>query len=184
MNRMQTLARVMLVGMGLFIALNSLPQLIMSFEMFIFTSRASESARTWGIGSLSLIALIINPIGLCVVLYFLVYKSRDLALRIAPQAESDNDPLTAEWLPIAYRLVCMGAGLFFLCSTFWQIIRLLNNLSFYMRHQGSGSPISIANLLGLGMSLAIGLYLVTGARHFVQWHVRQTQKLFGQNAET
>jgi hypothetical protein len=178
MNRLQMLARIMLVGMGLFIAINSLPQLIMTFQMFIFTLRASDSARTWGIGSPSLIALFVSPIYLCAGLYFLVYKSRSLALKIAPYTESDDTSMTPEWLPTAYRLVCVGTGLFFLYSTFWQIISLLNNLSFYRQYQGSASPVSITKLLGLGMSLAIGLYLITGAPHFVQWHVRKTQTLF------
>jgi hypothetical protein len=183
MNKMQTLARIMLVGMGLFTAIKSLPQLMMSLSLFLFALTDSESTRTWGVSGLSIIPVIITLVSLGVVLYFLIYKSRDLALKIAPQAEPADDPVSEAWLPIAYRLVCVGAGLFFLFSFFWQVIGLLNNLSFFVQH-GGRSPLSVPRLLGLGSSLAIGLYLITGARRFVQWHVRQTHKLQHSNPET
>lgn len=181
MNKIQQLTRIMLIGIGIFIVIRIIPESIMTLQILIF-SLFSQTENKFEFITMSLLPLAGTCLMLWAVIYCLFIKSRDIALKISHDCESEEQTSDLNWLVIAYRLVCIGTGLFFLYRTIWQTISVLTRLSLYTQYSGQ-QPISITQLAGLVLSLAVGIYLTTGAHHFVQWHVRKTQQILDSTSQ-
>jgi hypothetical protein len=130
-----------------------------------------------------------------VLLYIFLYKREWLAKWIVgndelapPKAgliQSRATPWPAsqiQWLPVAFRLVCVTAGLYCLFTVGWN--KSFNLIRYHMfkpeaAREGykalyTAKFLSIELIIRWLIMLAIGIYLVCGAPHFVRWHVKRT----------
>ena len=170
MTKTQTLAKIALVTLGLYVIIS--PGL-----MLILSALFSFQQIQGGFNFLSIIMLLINGIFLAAVIYFLIYKSSHYAKKIVPQTtepQTSAEPIT--WLPIAFRLLSLTAGailmLRFLGNVTGFLQRLIFKINQPMVFDGLGSNIEVfASML---IYLALAIYLLYGAPHFVKWQIKKT----------
>jgi len=133
-------------------------------------------------------------IGLClaVVLYVFLYKREDLAKKIVGANELPEPDSPVQWLSVAFRLVCVAAGMYCLLIILWDMMHvLIQYLSFKLSSAQSGyGAMYIAKMLRIEqiitwlITLAAGIYLVCGAPHFVRWQVKKTLEQCKHRTET
>jgi len=175
MNRMHTLAKIMLSGVGIFFAIRLLAS--MPTLMWVAVTEPSDL-------SLPVALFWMAFLGLCLValLYVFLYRGEGLAKRIVVVRELAEPDSKIQWLPAAFRLVCIAAGLYCLNLVIWNttyiLVRYLTHLSMYGDTPGTivrtARFPSIEQVISCLLTLAVGVYLLGGAPHFVRWQVRKT----------
>ena len=185
MNRMHTLAKIMLCGIGIFFAIR-----LISIMVTLTWMAIAEPAR------LSILiaffwAVIIGSC-LAVVLYVFLYKREELAKKIVGANELSEPDSQIQWLPVAFRLVCLAAGMYCLFTVGWSIsLNLVQYIISKPKAVIEGyKTIYTARFFGIELitrwliMLAIGIYLLCGAPHFVRWQVKKTLEQCKQPLET
>jgi len=175
MNKMHSLAKIVVVAMGLFFALSLIEGMVMLATTIIFMGLEGTGRSTAEV----ITALICSafPV-LCtgVLCYLCLCKHELLALRIVGTNEPTEPDSQIDWLPVAFRLACVVAGLYLLHTVLWGTLGLVQ---LYLSSKSQGFDpvprlINSESLLRLFVPLPIGIYLVCGAPHFVRWHVKKT----------
>ena len=163
MNDLRSFARIALAAAGIFFAFRLIDIMIMLFNRMIFV----------GLGFATVISLMFLGLCLASICYACLYKREQLAERIVGTDELADPHSQVDWLYVAYRLVCITAGLYCLHSVAWRIAYALRGYLGY-GSQAASRAFSTELVLGWLVMLAIGIYLVCGAPHFVRWHVKKT----------
>jgi len=182
MNKMVSLAKVTFASLAVYLAIsivrNILVTISYAFQEFSFAS----------IG-IVIFSLLLSGAYLVAIIYFLVLKSDKWAQKlIANEIEPDSSPTPEITLTMAFRLVSVGAGLYCLMNFFWSISQslsqLLHYLSMSIKHTLKATEVRQFYTGGAGVDyikpillLALAVYLLCGAPHFVRWQVKKTLKL-------
>lgn len=184
MNRTHAFAKIMLSGIGIFFAIRLLAS--MPTLMWIAVTRPSDL-------SLPVALCWTAFLGLCLatVLYVFLYKGEELAKRIVGARELAEPDAKIQWLPAAFRLVCIAAGFYCLSLAIWNttyiLLRYLTYLSMYGDRPGTivrtARIVSVENVISSLLTIALGVYLVLGAPHFVRWHINKTLQICKQQPE-
>lgn len=175
MNKLRSFARIALAAIGIFFAFRLVDSMIMLGNTMIYA----------GVGGLKLppgmvfgTVVSLMFLGLCfaAICYVCLYKREQLAERIVGTDEPGDPHSQMDWLHIAFRLVCITAGLYCLHSV---AVRIVYALRGYLASRAYDSQVasrvvSTELILGWLVMLAIGTYLICGAPHFVRWHVKKT----------
>jgi len=165
MNKIHSFAQIALAAIGIFFCIRLLSQ-ILSTAGFL-TMRLSAG---------SVLPFVIMVLALLAVCYIFFYKRRQLAEMIVGKDDFPEADSQLQWLPATFRLVCIFAGLYCLHSTAWSVIYELRTYFMaraYDRLHVSGL-LNPALVSGWVFALAIGVYLLCGAPHFVRSHVKKT----------
>ena len=179
MNKMHSLARIVVVAMGLFFALSLIEGMVMLANTVVFMCLRETSHSAWE----AITALISSafPV-LCtgVLCYLCLCKYERIAEIIVGANEPSEPNSQIDWLPVAFRLACVVAGLYLLYMVLWGT---LGHVRLYFSSKSQGFDpvprlINSESLLRLFVPLPIGIYLVCGAPHFVRWHVKKTLEQF------
>ena len=175
MNDLRSLARIALAATGIFFAFRLLDNMIMLGNTMIFAGLGGTKLPP---GTVFATVVSLMFLGLCfaAICYVCLYKREQLAERIVGTDEPGDPRSQIDWLHVAFRLVCIAAGLYCLHSVAWRIIYTLRG---YLTLRADGSQaasrlLSTELILGWLIMLAIGTYLICGAPHFVRWHVKRT----------
>jgi hypothetical protein len=174
-NELRVIARIVLIGVGLYVLLQTFLTILGSFAMMPFV----EFSKTQILVSIAAVAIYI-VITLAVV-YFLFRCENFFSAKIVDFESSDDTQISG--IAVAFRLVCVIAGVLFL---YWSIPNLIVTVYQYivninsanssgMRtiYMGMSSKVDIAQYVIL---LGLSIYLACGAPGFVQWQVRRTLK--------
>jgi hypothetical protein len=164
MNRMHTFAKIVLVGVGLLTAIRVLPQIL----TLVYMLPRNQPMEQFGtiLGQTAITG------GFLAVLFYVFWIKRDwLATRVVGAEPSSESTTSVPWLPAAYRLVCMAAGLHCLYVLTFQMISMLVRRSYAPAASAAPAPADIATWIVL---LPAGLYLCWGAPHFVRWQMKKT----------
>ncbi len=113
--------------------------------------------------------------------YFAVFRPEKVVSLITSHVEQAPPVAPRQWLPAAYRLVCVFAGLHCLYGVLYRGISQIGLYYYYLRQTATSQttreyfirPEEIATTLVL---LVMGLYLLAGAPHFVRWHLKRTAR--------
>lgn len=173
MNKMHSLAKVMLAGIGIFFAIRITPMTIQTLA-FTVMKPSLESIIT------CVFSLLFFALCLAALLYLFLYRGKDLAKKIVGTEDLPEPKSQIQWLPAAFRLLSVTAGLFCLNWTAWHIIFNINRFFMYKgMHKGAvvyPAPMiaTLEQLLGWLIMLTVGIYLLAGAPHFVRWQVKKT----------
>jgi hypothetical protein len=172
----------MLIGVGLYVFLQTLMTFLSSIAMMPFV----ESPKTQI--PILLIAVAIYLVITLAVVYVLFRCEKFFSAKIVNFESSDDTQVF--WLAAAFRLVCVISGVLFL---YWSIPSLIFAVYNYIMNMnmnnepgqkyiyiGMSSKISIAQYVIL---LGLSIYLACGAPGFVQWQVRRTLKQCGKIEE-
>jgi hypothetical protein len=177
-NELRVIARIILIGTGLYVLLQTLLTLIGGIMMIPFV----ESAKTQV--PLFVAAVAIYLVITSAVVYILFRCERFFTAKIVDLESSDDTQVF--WLAAAFRLVCVILGVLFLYWSVPQLIATVFNYIMNMNNKSGqtytymSSKITIAQYVIL---LGLSIYLVCGAPGFVRWQVRRTLKQCGKIEE-
>lgn len=185
MNRMHTLAKIMLCGIGIFFAIR-LISIMVSLTWVSISEPDKQSIL------LVLFWTVILVSCLATVLYVFLHKLEWLAMWIIGKDEFPEPESQIQWLPVAFRLVCLAAGMYCLFTVGWSIsLNLVQYIISKPKAVIEGyKTIYTARFFGIELitrwliMLAIGIYLLCGAPHFVRWQVKKTLEQCKQPLET
>lgn len=187
MNKMHTLAKIMLSAIGIFFTIRLLSQL--PFAIFYFRIKPSLETAASSVLSLLLIA---GLVALLLSLFF--YKNENLAKKIVGSEQLPEPDSQIQWLPVALRLICIASGIYFLSNVIWQSTAVIGMLAAFKTSAQTinGStyatsyypPFNYRSMLPWLVFLICGVYLLCGAPHFVRWHVKKILQQCKDKAET
>lgn len=175
MNNMKTIAKISLAILALYIVLQ-IAKFILSIGYFI--------GHAWELPITVLVITLLGMAGLIVLAivvgHQLLIKGDKWASRIVSYGETNQPQISTHWLPTTYRLVFILAGILF---TYWTLPSffalvssfLLNALPSY-GHYLNMSPKAYfwARFVSFMIKLALTVYFLYGAPHFVRWQVKKT----------
>jgi hypothetical protein len=181
MNKMHTLAKIILSAIGIFFSIRLLSQVP---AIFWFYSKPSWETAASLLLSLLLIAGLIT-----VLLYLFFYKNESLAKKIVGSEQLPDPASQIQWLPVALRLICISGGISLLCTVLWRTTDVINHLAFLKAEENAHTihsyPLfNYQSLLPWIVMLICGVYLLCGAPHFVRWHVKKILQQCKDKAET
>jgi hypothetical protein len=173
MNDLHKLARIILVGLGIYVLIRHAIGAIAVLPYLFY----GESPLRWhAVGQLVSFALFAVCSG--VVIYALIWKADFLSAKITGIYESDQAEVW--WLPFAFRLASVCAGILLLS---WSISSLTSIIATYVRMADPRlvtRPMPWEMLVGGIIQLPVAIYLLCGAPRFVNWQVRKTLEHCGQ----
>jgi len=167
MNDLRKLARIILVGLGIYVLITHAIGAIAALPYLFF---GGSPLRGYAVGQLVSFALFAVCSGL--VVYALIWKADFLSAKITGIYESDQAEVW--WLPFAFRLASVCAGILLLS---WSISALTSIIATYVQMADPrfvNRSMPWQRLVGWIIQLPLAIYLLCGAPHFVRWQVRKT----------
>jgi hypothetical protein len=178
MNKMHTLAKIILAAIGFYFSIRLLPQLPLVISCFI-SKPSWETAWTLSF-SLPLIAGLIAAL-----LYFFFFKSDSLAQKIVGSEQLPEPESQIQWLPVVLRLICIVGGLYFIFTIIWHLNYVMNQRALYKAwEKADATSFPPFNYQSLIVMFICGVYLLYGAPHFVRWHVKKILQQCKDKTET
>ncbi|MGA2172902.1 MAG: hypothetical protein ABSG82_07835 [Sedimentisphaerales bacterium] len=170
-NELRMIARIMLIGTGLYMLLQALLNFLGSIAIMQFIESAKIQVPLL-IAAVAIYAVILLMGG-----YFLFRCENFFSTKIVESDSIDNSQIS--WLAVAFRLICVIAGVLFL---FWTVPNLIVTVLSYIMNMNNKSGqqhiyigmSSITDIAKYIVLLAISIYLACGAPGFVRWQVRRT----------
>ncbi len=179
MKEMRTLGRIVLVGVALLVLLRCGLQ-VASMVPFWFGDEMEHLGHVF-VSLMLTMALAFGVTCLCIL------RPDFLLDRLVVEGEQEKEighPVT-----FAFRLVAMAAGLLCLFWTLPVLVRIVSELAasrerefegFRLFFTGGRGYLRWEYVGGAVLRLAMGIYLVCGAPHFVRWQVKKTMEQCGQ----
>jgi len=167
MNDLRKLARIILVGLGIYVLIRHAIGVIAALPYLFY---GGSPLRGYAVGQLVSFALFAVCSGL--VIYALIWKADLLSAKITGIYESDQAEVW--WLPFTFRLAAVCAGILYLS---WGISALASIIATYVRMADprfANRPMPWERLVGGIIQLPLAIYLLCGAPHFVRWQVKKT----------
>jgi len=179
-NELRVIARIMLIGVGLYVVLQTSLTILSSLAAIPLVASAMADIL------IIIIAFVIYIVITLAVVYFLVRYANRFSDKIVENEPIDNTQISG--IAAAFRLVCVIAGILFL---YWTVPNLIVTVSTYISnmnnesgqkyiYRGMSSKTDIAKYIIL---LGFSIYLAYGAPGFVRWQVRRTLKQCGKIEE-
>jgi hypothetical protein len=166
-NELRVIARIMLIGVGLFVLLQTFLTILASVAAMPFVASAGIKAIP-----MMLISLGIYAAMALMAVYFLVRCANRITTKIVEPEPVDDTQVS--WLAVAFRLICVATGVLFL---YWLVPSLIMTLYMYAtidQNQHYMSPKS--DIIKYVIMLGLSIYLAYGAPGFVRWQVKKTLK--------
>ena len=173
--KMRTLAKVLLAVLGVYL----LNQIVVNLGMYLPLLFGDFMPELSPLGTFITILYSVFYIAFVIFLIFqLLFRGQKWAQKIVPTEEIATSQEQIFKLPAVFRLGLVLCGIFIICSVSGSIPRVIH--SFFGSYQRqTGMPLTFhewSALLIVAFRLAIGIYLVCGAPHFVRWQVKKTLK--------
>lgn len=182
MNRMISLARIAFAGLGLYLLSGLALGLLSTIgHIFLLFSVEFSWKNLWAVSLSTLMMLALAA----AVIIFLFIKSESTARKLIGKDFGSEEPLDINLtLTMAFRIVCAGAGIFFMRSFVSTAFNAFNRILLYRQLTDQSNAFTKAFFKNLNMELlqsalilALIIYLICGAPHFVRWQVKKTLKL-------
>jgi hypothetical protein len=177
MNKMHTLAKIILSAIGIFFAIRLLSQLPIAIYWFY-------SKPAWETAASLFCSLLIVGGALAALVYILIYKRESLAKKIVGSEQLPEPDSQIQWLPVALRLICIAGGIYFLMLVLWDTTYVIGKIAAFKARNTYAytnykaiytyAPFSSQNIIRWVIMLICGIYLLCGAPHFVRWQVKKT----------
>jgi hypothetical protein len=181
MNKMHTLAKIILAAIGFYFSIRLLSQVPLGISCFV-------SIRSWETAVVMSFSLLLIAGLVTLLLYLFFYKSDSLAKKIVGSEQLPEPESQIQWLPVALRLICIASGLYFIFTVIWQIDSIIGQRALYKAWEnakgGHFPPFNYQSLLPWIVLFICGIYLLCGAPHFVRWQVKKILQQCKDKAET
>jgi hypothetical protein len=174
-NELRVIARIMLIGVGLYVVLQTFLTILSNLAAMPLVASAKADVP------IIIIALIIYIVITLAAVYFLFRSANRFSDKIVEHEHIDDTQISG--IAVAFRLVCVIAGVLFL---YWSVPQLIATVYQYIVNMNSANSSGMRTIY-MGMSsitdiakyiilLGLGIYLAYGAPAFVSWQVRRTLK--------
>jgi len=172
MNKMHSLARVVLAGFAGYFGVILIMNLLRGIAML------SMKREVWRF-NIGMFLSVFLTIAFTVTVIYLILRYLDkLAGKIVGTANLTQEESQVDWLGVLFHLLCICVGLLFLLYFFSGLGSIIQISGISV--EGRFSPrVSVRGyyLLGHLVLLAAGIYLLCGAPHFVRWQIRKVKQL-------
>ena len=174
MNKMHTVAKIAAGITGIYLLIFTVLTLMRNLS-FVFMDVGKGNTPSL----MTVVISLLVTLGFAgAVFYFLIYRSDLFANKIVGKEEFPDGGYTLNWFPFAMRLAVVIAGFLFLQKT----ITLSSSLVHYIRYSfPPGAQGGMWQVYEYGIYLliylAIAIYLLAGAPHFVRWQIKKTARL-------
>lgn len=175
MNDLRKLTRIILIGLGVYILLGFTLQLFMIIPYFLL-----KDSRFDTFGIVQVLSYVFVYIYVGIIIYLILYKADFFVERIIKPQEQEQ--CLVWYVPFAFRLVSVFAGILFL---YWVVPSIISTVSGYLTAAAGNNVVKASvyfswdRVLGWIVLLAMGIYLLCGAPHFVRWQVKKTVEQCG-----
>lgn len=171
MNKMHAIAKIAIVAMGVYLLILSALTLLRSFSM-VFTFGGSKQSGFYWILSWIILS---TAVFIAVVYYFLIYRSSSIVQKIVGKDDLPDPINPSAWYPFALRLTVIVAGFFALAKAVSVFSMAINYIPISLESKGLTWRFYEYAIYAL-IYLAISIYLLCGAPHFVRWQMRKTRE--------
>ena len=175
MNKMQTITRIVLAAIALYIILE-VAKYILSGLLFFGQG-----------GGLPLVSLLMSFVVIASMIILAVIIGRELIVRgekwacriVAHSQESEAEKKT-NWQTTTYHIISISLGILFV---WWTVPAFFNLVSSFLLSLNAEyknwypHPKLLIQLISVIVRLIIAAYLLFGAPHFVRWQVKKTLEL-------
>jgi hypothetical protein len=171
MNNIRKLTRILLIGMGIYLLFEITFPLLFGLLPFLCLPRFPESAEhIW-----QLFLMLIFDTALALLIIFLLIRKADFwAERIVGLEEEKPELPKGFWIPVAFRLAAVFAGILCMYRLLTNIITAIYSYIYSRSFYTHASDFFKANdLVTWAIQLALVIYLLCGAPHFVRWHIKK-----------
>ncbi len=167
MNKMHSLARIVLVGLGVYM----LYQLASSL---LFTMFGVLSNTLYGSSVVVTVSLLLFYLCLGLAIYQLIYRREKWAEKIIGASEASGSYEQVDWLRVSFRLISVAGGIYCLSRLVTAVGFGLQRYLLARASQGAYLQYIFEYLFGLVVLLVMTIYLLCGAPHFVRWQMKKT----------
>ena len=178
MNKMHIVARIVFAALAIYLLIGLIPSAIGSVALF-FQASGNFSIIWCAVASVLVILLFAAA-----VYYVLIHKRDVLAKRVVGDGGIAEPQTPVQWLPVAFRLICIVAGMVFLYRFVTRIHVLMQMFAYLIK---ADQPLRAnwrwTRIWESVVLLPFAVYLLCGAPHFVRWHVGKTLELCGQSGD-
>lgn len=178
MNDLRKLTRIILVGLAIYILINAGMILVQVLPLLLLGNYSILSTHIfWTIVS-SLLPIVFAGL----VIYLLWYKADFFVEKIVGREETPKGQVLC--LPFTFRLISVFTGILLLSRV---VPSIMSSVRYLTAKQSSfGAPRYYQSWVGITGSiilLALSIYLLCGAPHFVRWQVKKTLEQCKQPSE-
>lgn len=171
MKNLKNLAKVVLIGVVVYLILPAVLSILFMIQILI-TGGLSNPFYSFLQQLLPELARILMMI---IIIFLFIWKSDWIIGRIIKE---DGEINFAGWSPQGiYRLAAVVMGGFFIYDSVYGIASAIGSMIDYgirMKMEGTEWGMYLMRLMSSVILLALGIYLLIGAPHFVKWQVRKT----------
>jgi len=144
------------------------------FSVFPFYILSLVESSVHPANIMALLSPVFTMIYAALIIYLLIYKADFFAGKIVGSQQRQQTQIW--WLPFAFRLTAVFAGILYL---YWVVPTMISTIHSYIMavhydFEDISSYLSWNRILSWVILLAIGVYLLCGAPHFVRWQVKKT----------
>jgi hypothetical protein len=174
MNKMHTIAKIAAGLLGVYLIVSSASYVLATMTTFLACLFQAE----WSSAIPIMVFLIIGLCFIWFVFYYLIRRSDKFAQKVVGREDLPEPSNPSAWYPFALRLAVMIAGFLFLQKA----ISLSSSLMHYIRFAFQSNTLEgmwrvYEYVVFFLIYLAISIYLLSGATHFVRWQVKKTAEL-------
>ena len=132
---------------------------------------------------LQLIAPVFSVIYLVLIILLLLCRVDKWTTAIVKPVEQDGKKQQISLIPVAFRLVAVFTGIFYLYQIIPTIVSdIIRHIS-WLSYVETAPRFHLEKVFNWVIILALGVYLLCGAPHFVRWQVKKTLELAGKIKE-
>lgn len=179
MNKMHTLTKIVLTCIGVYLGAYLFRQLLMFvLTTFVFPQGGSRSSTIY------IVITIVTFITLALLLYLLIVKRDKIAEKIVGDQLITEPNLQIQWVPFTFRLTAISAGFIGLYKVILTLIFVARPLTIIRAVKDGANQMvlsrpdqfyyAINQIVALLILIPLVIYLLYGAPHFVNWHVKKT----------
>jgi hypothetical protein len=187
MNRMISLAKIMFAGLAIYLLIGIVKNIQISIFYFLHIFQDSQNFE-WESHGIFCLSILLSIAMIAAVIWFLIIRGEMSARKLIGRNIEENKPLNIDLtLTMAFRLVCVGAGLLWLRYFMYSFSNLINKILQVIKLSDDSELFSGAltfnystDLIPPLLCLSLAIYLICGAPHFVRWQVKKTLKLCGE----
>ena len=174
MNKMQTIARITLAAIAIYIILDVAKSILSGLSLIAHGGLPNISLFMMfvSIGIMTILAVIIGR--------ELIVRGEKWACRIVAHSEEYEAEEKTNWLPTTYHIIAMSIGILFIWWAIPYIFQLVSSFLLSLNaeyKQWYPHPKLLSQLISVIVRLIIAAYFLFGAPHFVRWQVKKTLEL-------
>lgn len=180
MNKMHTLTKIVLTCIGVYLGAYLFRQILMFvLTTFVFPQGGLRSSTIY------IVITIVTFVTLALLLYLLIVKRDKIAEKIVGDQLITEPNLQIQWVPFTFRLTAISAGFIGLYKIILMLIFVARPLAITRAAVKDGANqmvlsepdrfyYAINQIAALLILIPLVIYLLYGAPHFVNWHVKKT----------